>query len=113
MSRKDQIIAMLSDSPKDAFLRFALAKELEKEGDLPGARRAYEELLTDSPNEPGTFYHLGKVLERLEEGPEANRIYELGIKTTKDLGEQHAMRELMGARMELGLFEDDDDDDEA
>jgi predicted Zn-dependent protease len=106
MSRKVQIEAMLAESPKDAFLRFALAKEFEKEGADAGAREIYEALLADQPEYVGTYYHLGKTLERLNEQAEAWRTYTEGIAITKRLGEKHAMNELAGARLELGDEED-------
>jgi tetratricopeptide (TPR) repeat protein len=106
MSRKAQIEAMLIDSPTDAFLRFALAKEYEKEGADAGAREIYEALLADQPEYIGTYYHLGKTLERLQEPAAAWQVYSVGIKITKRLGENHAMRELAGARLELGDEED-------
>ncbi|TXF91505.1 tetratricopeptide repeat protein [Neolewinella aurantiaca] len=106
MSRKAQIQAMLADSPTDAFLRFALAKEHEKEGDDAGAKKIYEGIIADQPEYVGTYYHLGKTLERLEEQTEAWKVYSEGISVTKRLGERHAMSELAGARMELGDEED-------
>lgn len=106
MSRKDQILSLLADSPGDPFLRFALAKEYEKAGEDAGAKEVYESLVKENPEEPGTYYHLGKLLEKLGEPAEADKVYANGIKTTKQLGEQHAMRELMGARMELGMEEE-------
>lgn len=106
MSRKDQILQLLAASPRDAFLRFALAKEWEKEGDDPAALDIYERLAHDEPGYVGTYYHLGKTLERLDRPAEAWKIYTRGIEVTRDLGEQHAMRELAGARMELGDAED-------
>ena len=93
---------MLADPPTDAFLRFALAKEHEKEGDDAGAREIYEALLADQPEYVGTYYHLGKALERLNEPAAAWRTYTEGITVTKRLGERHAMSELAGARLELG-----------
>lgn len=106
MSRKDQILSMLADSPNDSFLLFALAKEHEKEGADAGAKDVYERLITEHPNDPGTYYHLGKLLERLQDAAAADEVYARGIAKTKELGEQHAMRELMGARMELGFEEE-------
>ena len=44
MSRKDQILQLLSASPKDAFLRFALAKEWEQDGNDPEEVAALERL---------------------------------------------------------------------
>ena len=106
MSRKAQIEAMLEDSPNDAFLRFALAKEYEKEGADAGARSIYEALMADQPEYIGTYYHLGKTLERLNEPALAWQVYTAGINITRKLGENHAMRELAGARLELGDEED-------
>lgn len=93
---------MLADAPNDAFLRFALAKEYEKEGADAGARDVYQQLIEDQPEYIGTYYHLGKTLERLDKPGEAWRVYSNGIAITKKLGENHAMRELAGARLELG-----------
>ena len=106
MSRKAQIEALLADNPEDAFLRFALAKEYEKEGADAGAKDVYEALVADQPEYVGTYYHLGKTLERLGEDQEAWRVYTEGIAVTKRLGERHAMSELAGARLELGDEED-------
>lgn len=106
MSRKAQIEALLADSPNDAFLRFALAKEYEKEGAAAGARDVYQELVADQPEYVGTYYHLGKILEQLGEPAAAWKVYSDGIAIAKKLGETHAMRELAGARLELGDEED-------
>ena len=97
---------MLEASPKDAFLRFALAKEWEQEGNDPTALNIYRSLVNDQPNYVGTYYHLGKTLERMERPAEAWKIYSKGMEVTRALGEDHAMRELAGARMELGDEED-------
>ena len=101
MPRKDQILALLADNPSDAFLRFALAKEYEKEGADAGAREIYEALVAEQPDYVGTYYHLGKTLERLGDRAGAYRTYTDGMAVTKRLGERHAMRELAGARLEI------------
>jgi predicted Zn-dependent protease len=106
MSRKAQIEAMLAESPQDPFLRFALAKEYEKEGADAGAKEVYETIVANNPDYPGTYYHLGKLLEKLGEDAAAWSVYSEGIAVTKRLGEKHAMSELAGARMELGDEED-------
>ncbi len=106
MSRKDQILQLLESNPKDAFLRFALAKEHEQAGEDAGAISLYEQLVSDSPDYVGTYYHLGKALEREQRDAEAWRVYSTGIEVTGRLGEAHAKAELLGARMELGEEED-------
>lgn len=102
MSRKDQILSLLQDNPSDSFLRFALAKEHEQAGEDAGAKAVYESIVQQDPEYVGTYYHLGKLLEKLGHPAAASRTYSTGIEITRRLGEKHAMRELMGARMELG-----------
>jgi tetratricopeptide (TPR) repeat protein len=97
---------MLEASPKDAFLRFALAKEWEAEGNDAAALNIYRSIVNDQPEYIGTYYHLGKTLERMERPHEAWKVYTRGMEITKRLGEKHAMRELAGARLELGDEED-------
>ncbi len=99
---------MLERAPRDSFLRFALAKEWEQEGDDPAALEIYTSLVTDDPNYVGTYYHLAKTLQRLDRPAEAWKVYTTGMEVTRALGEQHAMRELAGARLELGDEEDFD-----
>jgi len=106
MPKKEQIQALLQASPKDNFLRFALAKEYEKEGQDEQARQAYEGIVQDAPEYIGTYYHLGKALERLGETRKAFATYSFGMKMAKQLSETHAYNELAGARLELGDEED-------
>lgn len=106
MSRKAQILQMLEAAPQDAFLRFALAKEWEKEGNDPAALNIYRSLVNDQPDYVGTYYHLGKTLERMDRPREAWTVYSRGMEVTRRLNEDHAMRELAGARLELGDEED-------
>lgn len=102
----EQIQALLTNNPKDSFLRFALAKEYENKGNDSEARSIYEGILSDSPDYIGTYYHLAKTLERLDEPAKAFGIYTEGIKMATQLGEHHAKAELAGARLELGDEED-------
>ena len=106
MSRKDQILALLEAQPTDPFLRFALAKEWEKEGNDPAALNIYRSIVNETPDYPGTYYHLGKTLVRMERPNEAWKVYTKGMEVTKRLGEAHAYTELGGARLELGDEED-------
>jgi len=62
MSRIDQIRQFLQDSPNDSFLRYALAQELQKQGDVEAAKEAYLWLTDNQPSYVATYYHLGKLL---------------------------------------------------
>lgn len=66
MNRIDKLNEFLKVTPKDNFLRHALALEYIKIGEDLKARVLFEEILSDSPDYVGTYYHLAKLLEKLE-----------------------------------------------
>ncbi len=105
--RLKQLQAMLADSPGDAFLQFAIAKEYEKMGDEENAYRYYTELLENDPDYVGLYYHLGKWHERRDQPEKARQIYEKGMEAARRLDDRHALDELSAARLILG---DEDED---
>ncbi len=101
MDRITKIKEFLQASPKDNFLRHALALEWLKMGDDQAARNLFEEILTESPNYIGSYYHLAKLLEKLEETDAAISWYEKGMEACKIAGDNHALNELRAAYEEL------------
>ncbi len=101
MDRITKIKEFLQASPKDNFLRHALALEWLKIGDDQAARNLFEEILTESPNYIGSYYHLAKLLEKLEETEQAISWYEKGMEACKIAGDNHAFNELRAAYEEL------------
>jgi tetratricopeptide (TPR) repeat protein len=89
---------MLIESPEDAFLLFALAKEHEKLGDINLALDTYKNLQTINPEYVGLYYHFGKLLEKKEQIEEAVSIFDQGILVAKKQNNQHAWSELAAAR---------------
>ncbi|MCX6176834.1 MAG: tetratricopeptide repeat protein [Bacteroidetes bacterium] len=106
MSRIDQIRQFLQDSPNDSFLRYALAQELQKQGDIEAAKEAYLWLTENQPSYVATYYHLGKLLIALGEKEAALAWFNLGIEHAKAAKELHALSELQSAKLELE-YEDD------
>ena len=106
MSRIDQIRQFLQDSPNDSFLRYALAQELQKQGDIEAAKEAYLWLTENQPSYVATYYHLGKLLIALGETEAALAWFNLGIEHAKAAKELHALSELQSAKLELE-YEDD------
>ncbi|MDA0783226.1 MAG: tetratricopeptide repeat protein [Bacteroidetes bacterium] len=106
MSRIDQIRQFLQDSPNDSFLRYALAQELQKQGDVEAAKEAYLWLTENQPSYVATYYHLGKLLIALGEKEAALAWFNLGIEHAKAAKELHALSELQSAKLELE-YEDD------
>lgn len=106
MSRIDQIRQFLQDSPNDSFLRYALAQELQKQGDVEAAKEAYLWLTDNQPSYVATYYHLGKLLLAQGEKEAALAWFNLGIEHAKAAKELHALSELQSAKLELE-YEDD------
>jgi len=106
MSRIDQIRQFLQDSPNDSFLRYALAQELQKQGDVEAAKEAYLWLTDNHPSYVATYYHLGKLLIAQGEKEAALAWFNLGIEHAKAAKELHALSELQSAKLELE-YEDD------
>ncbi len=105
MSRIEQLQSFLKESPKDSFITFAIAKEYEKANDISQAEAYYRAIETNEPEYVGMYYHLGKLLFHKGELRNAYDIYTTGMKIAKSQGDQHALSELAGARMEI----DEDD----
>jgi Tfp pilus assembly protein PilF len=103
MDRIQQIQELLQDSPKDSFLRHALALEYVKRGDDAAARQLFEALLADEPGYVGSYYHLAHLLERNGQTPEAIACFEKGMEVAKLQADQHAFNELRSAWEELTM----------
>jgi Tfp pilus assembly protein PilF len=101
MDRIAKINEFLKDSPKDNFLRHALALEYVKIGEDEKAKILFTEILSGSPEYIGSYYHLAKLLEKLNEIPSAIEWYEKGMAVTKEAGDQHAYNELQAAYEDL------------
>ena len=101
MSRLQQLQQFLADSPDDAFILFALAKEHEKQNELALALSYYLTLREKNADYVGTYYHLGKLQEKQQDFDAAVATYTEGMAAAKKAGDNHAFRELAGARLNL------------
>ena len=101
MSRLQQLKTYLDESPDDAFLLFALAKEYESVPDTPEALNYYIRLETVHPNYVGMYYHLGKLYEKIHEPEKAVATYEKGMSVAKRENDRHAYSELQTALEDL------------
>ena len=101
MDRRQALLNLLKDSPDDAFLLFALAKQCESEHQIQEALELYEKLSKHHPDYIGLYYHYGKLLGALERTPEAEGVFREGIERATAQGDFHATAELRGALEEL------------
>ena len=101
MERIDKLKAFLQATPKDNFLRHALALEYIKIEENLQARVLFEDILTESPDYIGSYYHLAKLLEKLEQTDLAIKWYEQGMEVAKKAKDNHAYNELQAAYEDL------------
>jgi len=99
-----QLQELLKESPSDSFLLFAIAKEYEGLDKLESALSNYLLLKKHDPKYTGLYYHLGKLHELLDEEEQAMVIYQEGIDHCIAVGDQHALNELKGAKVNLEML---------
>src|SRR5882724_6995162 len=102
MSRRDKIEAMLADDPRDTFLRYSLAMELDKEGDHEGSLAKFGELTRDKPPYVPAYFMAGQQLARLNRIEEARSFLRDGIDAARTQGDAHAAGEMSEFLASLG-----------
>ncbi len=101
MTRKETIQEMLTESPGDAFLIYALALEEQKDGNIQVAIEQLVRLQNDQPDYLGTYYQLGKLYEQDQDPEKAIAIYKQGIIAAKQAKADKIWRELSEALLQL------------
>jgi tetratricopeptide (TPR) repeat protein len=101
--RIERLKSIIVDNPNDTFAIFALAKELEKVGELIEASQLLEKLLVVDKLYIGAYFHLAKIYEQLDEIKKALNIYEEGIIVAQQLNDKHTLSELKNAKMNLEI----------
>lgn len=102
-NKLEKLKVLLQERKDDVFTIFALAKELEKVGEIHDALQYYFQIIDINPNYVGMYYHLGKLLEYDNQEKKALEIYEMGIDVAKKNSELHALSELKNAFLNLQL----------
>ncbi|MBI3465808.1 MAG: hypothetical protein HY000_22555 [Planctomycetes bacterium] len=93
-SRRERIKAMLADDPRDVFLRYSLALELEKEQDHEASLRQFRDLMSDTPPYVPAFFMAAQQLTRLGRIEEARTALRDGIEQARQQGDAHAAGEM-------------------
>jgi tetratricopeptide (TPR) repeat protein len=100
--RLDKLLKFYEASPEDAFIQFALAKEYEQLNEVEKAFEFYHKLVAENEKYVGSYYHFGKFQETQNDVAKAIEVYDKGIEIAKEVGDNHALAELMEARGSLG-----------
>jgi thioredoxin-like negative regulator of GroEL len=101
-NRRQRIEAMLADEPHDAFLRYSLALELEKEGDHDKSLEFLGGLTRDRPPYVPAFFMAAQQLARIGRVPEARALLRDGIEQARQQGNAHAAGEMAEFLTSLG-----------
>ena len=96
-SRLETLREMVAADPKNSFVRYALATELVKSGQVQDAIAEFRGLLADDPGYSAAYYHGGRALESLGDLDAARAMYEQGIAATSANGDSHTRSELQAA----------------
>jgi tetratricopeptide (TPR) repeat protein len=94
MSRIDQLREMLNSEPQDAFLNYALALELDKQGQHEESLSLFEKLMQFDPPYVPAFFMAGQMLSRLDRMAEARPLLSAGIEEARRQGNTHAAGEM-------------------
>lgn len=101
-SRREKIEALLTADPNDPFLRYALAMELDKEGDHDRSLAGLRDLTKLTPPYVQAFFMAGQQLVRLDRIEEARSFLRDGIEEARRQGNLHAAGEMSELLASLG-----------
>lgn len=96
-SRKEALEEFVAMDPNDSFSRYALALELEKNGEEADAVLHFREVISRDPGYVAAYYHLGRVLARTGHGDEAREIYRKGLEAAVAANDQRTSTEIREA----------------
>jgi uncharacterized protein HemY len=95
--RRLMLEASLSEDPADTFLRYGLAVQCLREGDVEIGREQLKSLIADHPDDTvAAHQQLGQSYLEAEEFAEARSILERGIALARKRGDWHAAGEMEG-----------------
>jgi thioredoxin-like negative regulator of GroEL len=94
----------LAENPGDPFLRYGLALQCLREGDIEEGRDRLKALIADNPGDQEVAAHqqLGQSYMEAGEGDEARCWFEAGIVKARGRGEAKAANEMEGFLALLG-----------
>ena len=98
--RLEQLKELLAEEPGDVFLRYAIALEMKRRGDMEEAVRMLESILKDEPQYVPCYYQLALMqadLARSEDAAETCRAGALQCLVTGDRKARAELLELLAA----------------
>lgn len=103
-TRRERLQALLQESPQDPFLRYGLAIEWAKEGDIERGLAGLRELMQETPPYVPAFFRAGQQYCELERIEEARSALRDGIEAARAQGNHHAAGEMSELLASLGSW---------
>lgn len=94
MPSAEQLRRLLEREPSDPFLLYALAQELAKAGDWPGAIEQFDRCLEADPQYLYAYYHKAKTLHAAGHQSQALAAARAGLAAARGARDSHAQAEL-------------------
>lgn len=102
-ARRKMLEESLAEDPSDSFLRYGLAMQCLREGEIAEGRERLKALIADHPDEQiAAYQQLGQSYLEGGEADEARRILALGVAKARARGDWHAAGEMEGLVAQLG-----------
>ncbi len=102
MSRREKLEAMLAENPADLFLCYAVALELEKEGNHAASLERLSDLQRGEPPYVPAFFMAAQQLVKLSRIDEARSALRDGIEHARQQDDAHAAGEMSELLASLG-----------
>ncbi len=100
-SRFEALKRFVEASPNDCFVRYGLAQEYIRQGDLEQALEQFNQIFRIDPNYQAAYYHGGQTYKKLGRIAEARDTFKRGVEVAARSGDMHARSELEAALQEL------------
>ena len=102
--RRAQIETMLESEPRDLFLRYCLAVEMQADGEPESALAKFDELCREVPPHVAAFFRRAQLLVELERIEESRSVLREGIEIARSQGDLHAAGEMSELLADLGQW---------
>jgi len=103
-TRREKIESMLQAEPKDVFLRYALAMELEKAGENGAALELHSQLIKQTPPHVASYFRSAQILAAQDEVEPARDFLREGIEAARGSGDLHSAAEMSQMLAQLGSY---------
>jgi tetratricopeptide (TPR) repeat protein len=101
-SRRERIEALLIDEPRDPLLRYGLAIEWEKEGQIERAWTLFQDLMRDQTPYIPAYFRAAQMLAGVDRVEEARALLRDAIPIARRVGDLHAAGEMSEFLAQLG-----------